>query len=164
MSSAQSKYSIFLLITVSILLLNCAASPKYRSSNSPYAKSSDAPPKRSGNVFEVPDELWEAPSLKTIYGVSSWYGPQFHGNLTANGEVYDMDKNSAAHKELPFNTWIRVTNLKNNYSILTRINDRGPFIKGRELDLSRGAAKELGMLIDGLANVKIEIVRWGPGK
>ncbi|MFC1492870.1 septal ring lytic transglycosylase RlpA family protein [candidate division KSB1 bacterium] len=102
-----------------------------------------------------------APSLKTYNGLASWYGPKFNGRKTANGETYDMYKISAAHKELPFNTWVRVTNKKNGKKLLVRINDRGPFIKGRILDLSYGAALELDTIRDGVVDVKIEVVKWG---
>ena len=76
-------------------------------------------------------------------GVSSFYAEDFHGKLTANGEVYDMYGLTAAHKTLPLNTIVRVTNLENNKSLILRINDRGPYVKGRILDCSYGAAKKL---------------------
>ena len=85
--------------------------------------------------------------------VASWYGPGFHGRLTANGEVYDQDGMTAAHKTLPFGTELRVTNPANGKSVVLRINDRGPFIPGRDIDLSRGVARILG--IDGVSRVEI---------
>lgn len=91
-------------------------------------------------------------------GTASWYGPNFHGNRTANGEVYDMHGLTAAHRTLPFDTWIRVTNLDNGRSVDLRINDRGPFVKGRILDVSYGAAQALGMVGPGLARVRLEVV------
>jgi rare lipoprotein A len=94
-------------------------------------------------------------------GIASYYGTKYHGRLTANGEVYDMYGISAAHKTLPFNTVVRVKNLKNNRELLVRINDRGPFIKGRILDLSYGAARKLDMITDGTGRVSIEIVELG---
>ena len=87
-------------------------------------------------------------------GRASWYGPGFHGNRTANGEVYDQWAMTAAHKTLPFDTVLRVTNTSNGRSVVVRINDRGPFIPGRDLDLSRGAAQELGF--SGVATVRVE--------
>jgi rare lipoprotein A len=94
-------------------------------------------------------------------GVSSFYGPDFHGKLTANGEVYDMYGLTAAHRTLPLNTIIRVTNLTNNKSLIVRINDRGPYIQGRMLDLSYGAAKKLGFVAQGTTRVKIEVIEVG---
>ena len=94
-------------------------------------------------------------------GVSSFYAEDFHGKLTANGEVYDMYGLTAAHKTLPLNTICRVTNMKNNKSLILRINDRGPYIKGRILDCSYGAAKKLGFVNDGTTEVKIEVMEWG---
>ena len=89
---------------------------------------------------------------------ASWYGPKFHGKLTANGEVYNQMALTAAHKSLKFGTLLKVTNTKNGRSVIVRINDRGPYIEGRDLDLSKGAAIELGMLSKGVARVKIEEV------
>ncbi len=93
-------------------------------------------------------------------GIASWYGPGFDGNLTANGEVYDMNGISAAHKTLPFGTMVRVVDLETGRSIVVRINDRGPFVEGRIIDLSRGAAEKLGMIERGIIDVGLRIVRW----
>jgi len=90
------------------------------------------------------------------FGRASWYGREFHGRPTASGTAYDMYGKSAAHKTLPLDTWVRVINLSNNRSIVVPINDRGPFVKGRVIDLSYGAAQELDMIGPGLAEVKVE--------
>jgi len=92
---------------------------------------------------------------------ASWYGPKFHGKLTANGEIYNQMALTAAHKSLKFGTLLKVTNTKNGRSVIVRINDRGPYIEGRDLDLSKGAAIELGLLRRGVARVKIEEVSLG---
>jgi rare lipoprotein A len=91
-------------------------------------------------------------------GEASWYGPGFDGKRTASGEVYDMDALTAAHRELPFGSRIRVLNLDNGRETQVRINDRGPFARGRVLDLSRAAAREIGMLASGTARVRIEVL------
>ena len=101
---------------------------------------------------------------KTMSGVSSFYAEDFHGKLTANGEVYDMYGVTAAHKTLPLGTVCRVTNLENNRSLILRINDRGPYIKGRILDCSYGAAKKLDFIRQGTTKVKIEVMEWGDGE
>jgi rare lipoprotein A len=88
-------------------------------------------------------------------GMASWYGGKFHGRKTANGETYDMHAVSAAHKTLPFGTYVRVRNLENQLSIDVRINDRGPFVRGRIIDLSYGAAKGLGLVGPGTARVEL---------
>lgn len=88
-------------------------------------------------------------------GKASWYGKDFHGKKTANGRIYNMYGVSAAHKTLPLGTQVRVTNLENNRSVVLVINDRGPFVHGRILDLSYGAAKELGTVERGVARVRI---------
>ncbi len=88
-------------------------------------------------------------------GIASWYGPGFHGSRTASGEIYNMFKLTAAHKTLPLGTYVKVINLENGKSVIVKINDRGPFVKGRIIDLSYAAAKRLGMLKKGTARVKI---------
>ena len=95
----------------------------------------------------------------TQTGVASFYGGKHHGRLTANGETFDMYALTAAHRKLPFGTKLKVTSLTNNRSVLVRINDRGPFVDGRVIDLSYGAAAELQMLKSGLTEVKLEIVK-----
>ncbi len=93
-------------------------------------------------------------------GIASWYGPGFDGNRTANGEIYDMNGVSAAHKTLPFGTIVRVVDLETSRSIVVRINDRGPFVEGRIIDLSKGAAEKLGIIERGITPVGLRIVRW----
>lgn len=92
-------------------------------------------------------------------GIASWYGPDFHGKKTANGETYNMYSYTAAHKTLPFNTLVEVTNLNNNKKVVVRINDRGPFVKNRIIDLSYAAAKKINMLGPGTAPVLLKIVK-----
>jgi rare lipoprotein A (peptidoglycan hydrolase) len=92
-------------------------------------------------------------------GLASWYGDEFNGRPTANGEIFDKDGLSAAHPLLPLGTWIKVTNLSNLRSVVVRINDRGPYVDGRVLDLSEAAAKRLGYKIAGLATVDIHVVK-----
>ncbi len=91
-------------------------------------------------------------------GVASWYGNPFHGRQTANGEVYDMNAPTAAHRTLPFDTRVRVENLTNGKTTVVRINDRGPFAKGRIIDLSRKAASEIDMIGPGTARVRLRII------
>ena len=95
----------------------------------------------------------------TNTGVASYYADKFHGRTTANGETFDMYALTAAHRTLPFGTKLKVTSLANNRSVLVRINDRGPFVNGRIIDLSLGAATELQMIQSGLAPVKLEIIK-----
>ncbi|MDP6533473.1 MAG: septal ring lytic transglycosylase RlpA family protein [Candidatus Marinimicrobia bacterium] len=101
---------------------------------------------------------------KLMTGISSYYAEDFHGKLTANGEIYDMYGLTAAHKTLPLNTIVRVTNLDNNKSLILRINDRGPYVKGRILDCSYGAALKLGFIAKGTTKVKIEVIEFGDNK
>ena len=94
-------------------------------------------------------------------GLATWYGRGFHGRRTASGERYDMHRLTAAHRTLPFGTRVRVTNLKNHRQVIVRITDRGPFGKGRIIDLSRAAAATLHMLRSGVAPVTLEVLSWG---
>jgi rare lipoprotein A len=92
-------------------------------------------------------------------GMASWYGPGFHGRKTASGERFDQNDLTAAHRKLPLGTEVKVTNLENGRSITVEINDRGPYAKGRVLDLSKAAARRLGMVENGVAKVRIEATR-----
>ena len=96
--------------------------------------------------------------IRTWEGVSSWYGPRFHGRVTANGETYDMYASTAAHLTLPLGSLVRVVNRRNGKSRVVRINDRGPYIDGREIDVSLGVARSLGFEEKGLAKVRIELI------
>jgi len=107
-----------------------------------------ARPRTAGSTFER--------------GVASWYGPGFHGRATASGERYDMDALTAAHPSLPFGTLVEVVNLDNGRRVTVRINDRGPFEKGRVIDLSRAAARAIGMLGPGTARVELVAVGVAP--
>lgn len=105
----------------------------------------------------------ESPNRGTTQkGLASWYGAKFHGRPTASGETYDMNRISAAHKQLPLGTVVMVKNRDNGKKLRVPINDRGPFIKGRIIDLSVGAARQLEMFGEGLANVRIKVVRLAP--
>ena len=148
------------------MCLECTPSPRYRSNSKPAPtatkkqkqknKKQDKEKKNKKSSFNK--------SKKVYKGISSYYGPKFHGKLTANGEIFDMYGVTAAHKELPFNTTVRVTNENNGKSILIRINDRGPYVGNRILDCSFGAAKKLGFVGAGTAPVKIEVIEWGDGE
>lgn len=95
---------------------------------------------------------------KVYYGYSSWYGDRFHGRKTASGELYDMHKLTAAHRELPFHTYLKVTNLQNNKTVIVKVNDRGPYKHNRIIDLSRAAAEKLDFIDQGLTRVRIEVL------
>lgn len=113
--------------------------------------------------YEVNGERFEPISNADGYaetGVASWYGPDFHGRKTSNGETYNMNAMTAAHKTLPMNVYVRVTNQSNGKQSVVRINDRGPFVKGRIIDLSYAAAHEVGMVGPGTAPVRIETLGY----
>jgi rare lipoprotein A len=131
------------VMTVILILAGCAPSPRYTSAVRPWVDSSP------GSVRRVQE------------GVASFYGEDFHGRKTANGEIYDMFAMTAAHRALPFHTRVLVTNLDNGKKVEVRINDRGPFIKGRIIDLSFGAARRIGMVGPGTARVRLEVLEMG---
>ncbi len=137
------KGRFFVLLTF-ILLLSCVPAPRYSSE-------------------DIDLSIYRGKSKKVLYGVSSFYGLNdgFDGNLTANGEVFDKDGISAAHKTLPLNSIVKVTNLDNGKTVTMKINDRGPYIKGRILDCSYGAAKKLDFVDNGTANVKVQVIKMG---
>ena len=96
--------------------------------------------------------------VSTETGIASYYGPKWHGRTTANGEKMDVNAMTAAHKSLPFNTWVRVVLLSTGNSVVVRINDRGPYVKGRIIDLADEAARQLGLMEQGVGKVRIEVL------
>ena len=159
----QAKILVFIIF--GILLIECTPAPRYKSGASPEFSSKKKEKPKSSKKNNKGTKKSTFNKSKTVYkGISSYYGPKFHGKLTANGEIFDMYGVTAAHKEFPFNTVVRVTNEKNGKSLLIRINDRGPYIAGRILDCSFGAAKKLGFVGEGTAKVKIEVLEWGDGE
>jgi rare lipoprotein A len=127
------------------LLAGCASNPKYR------------------DTADSPDRAPKSTSVGEVYqkGIASYYGKKFHGRKTASGEVYDMYAMTAAHRTLPFGTIVEVENHVNGRRVIVKINDRGPFVPGRILDLSKGAAQKLGMIGNGTAMVSIKVKKWG---
>ena len=142
------------------MIMGCSSSPRYTTGSTPNRSKST---KKIKSTF-ASSKNGKVKHRKVMTGISSFYAEDFHGKLTANGEVYDMYGVTAAHKTLPLNTVCRVTNLANNKSLILRINDRGPYIKGRILDCSYGAAKKLDFIKEGTTNVKIEVIEFGDGK
>ncbi len=96
-------------------------------------------------------------------GIASWYGRRYHGRHTASGEIFDMNSTTAAHPTLPFGTRVQVTNIENGRSVVLRINDRGPFVRRRIIDVSRRAAQVLGFVQKGTARVRVQLVQLAPG-
>ena len=119
------------------------------------------PPEVSPQPQPQPEETEAPPNTPPILvetGLASWYGPPYHNRRGANGEVYDMNAMTAAHRTLPLNSLVRVTNLATKQSALVRITDRGPFVEGRVIDLSLAAAKETGVWRAGTARVRLEVL------
>lgn len=141
------KHSLLAVVTI-LFLISCGATRRVSKSNKnkpPETSNTASLPTKKGALIES--------------GIASWYGPNFNGRLTANGETFDMNGISAAHRTLPFNTEVIVVNEGNGKSIRVRINDRGPYAKDRIIDLSKGAATAVDMLGPGTANVKLYLVK-----
>lgn len=157
-----------------IILLACAAvtacaTPRY-ATNKP-GQTAQRPPASSGG--RVPATMrpyqvrgvWYTPRNDPDYdekGVASWYGEQFHNRNTANGEIFDMELVTAAHKTLPLPSMVEVTDLDSGRKIRVRVNDRGPFVDGRIIDLSKGAAEKLGIYRKGVARVRVRYLGPAP--
>lgn len=131
-----------------LLLLTACAAP---------ADSHDSNVKLA--VLPAPDDA----VVESHVGLASWYGPGFHGRRTASGKRFDMAALTAAHPTLPFGSRVRVTNLANGRSVVVRINDRGPYVKPRIIDLSRAAAEALGFLDDGVTRVRLDLLAGPTG-
>ncbi len=144
MAILTNRLLIVLVLTVS--LYGCAGGPEIKP-----GPGKLKPYKVLGKWYEP---LAESKGFKER-GLASWYGPKFHGRKTANGETYDMYAMTAAHKTLPLGTWVRVRNLDNSREIEVRVNDRGPFVRGRVIDLSYTAAQRLGVVGPGTASVEV---------
>ncbi len=127
-------------------------------------------PSGAGGIYKIGKPyqvagVWYYPKEDDNYdhtGIASWYGPQFHGKHTANGETFDQEQLTAAHPTLPLPVLVRVTNLDNGRSLIVRVNDRGPFVAGREIDLSRKAAELLGYERKGTARVRVQYISRAP--
>jgi rare lipoprotein A (peptidoglycan hydrolase) len=146
------KHYLALLTIISLLLIGCSGTQRFskedEDSNSRYERSKSS-------------EEFDNTVLETTRGVASYYADKYHGKQTSNGEIYDMYGLTAAHKSYPFNTIVRVTNLSNGKSVKLRINDRMPDYNPRIIDISYGAAIKLDMLTSGIAEVKLEVLKWG---
>jgi len=110
---------------------------------------------------DIPVATTSKAQMHQLAGIASYYSDEFHGRKTSNGETFDMHELTAAHRTLPFNTKVKVTNLENGKSIVVRINDRGPFKDNRVIDVSLEGAKQIGLIANGTASVRLEILELG---
>lgn len=138
------------LTVLSVYMVGCSAAARFTSEGpSPFGSGAPASTRYSGTV------------LLTEEGTASYYSTGFNGKRTASGEIFNKNAYTAAHNTFPFGTLLRVTNLSNNESVEVTVNDRGPFAKGRIIDLSEAAARAIGMIQTGTAEVRIEVLKWG---
>lgn len=158
-----ARNDVILILLTLLTLTACGDSKERIPADAPgYINGKPVHPTiKIGKPYKVKDETYY-PEYKPEYveeGIASWYGPDFHGKSTANGERYNQYAMTAAHKTLPMPSMVRVTNKANGKSIIVRVNDRGPFASGRIIDLSRAAAEELNMVGSGTAPVKVEYLK-----
>ena len=149
-----------MLIAGTLFLTACGHKQRPRIANVPPPPPSSTSPRGTSTTAEAPPIIVPK-HAKPIYvetGLASWYGPPYHNRKGANGQVYDMNAATAAHRTIPLNSIARVTNIASGRSVLVRITDRGPFIEGRILDLSLAAAKEIDVWRPGVARVKVEVL------
>ncbi len=156
----------FILYSALVLLgmtLTACGGPTYHVKVMDQPSSTQTKVKPTQRAYEVNGKRYQPiPSAHGFVeeGIASWYGKKFHGRKTSNGETYDMYAMTAAHKTLPMNVHLKVTNLDNGRSTTVRVNDRGPFVRSRVIDLSYSAANELGVVGPGTANVRIEALGY----
>ena len=159
-SASEVAAPLAALLLASALVAGCAGRRTVASHPPPAVQPNAAPApetaKTEGNAS--PAAVNPHPGSSTEEGNASWYGAPFHGRRASNGEVYDMNKLTAAHRTLPFNTVVRVTNLSNGKSTVVRITDRGPFVESRIIDLSYAAAREIESIGPGVVPVRLEIL------
>jgi rare lipoprotein A len=156
------KRSIFFLL-IAVSILGCAVSDK----QIPGYKKTDIVLPESLKPYSVNGRLYYPLPMKGGFvqeGVASWYGKKFHRKKTASGEIFNMWDKTAAHKTLPLGTYVMVGNLSNQREVVVRINDRGPFVKGRIIDLSYGAAREIGLIGPGVTRVRLVALSKEVGK
>jgi rare lipoprotein A len=147
-----------------LLVVGCSSTPRF-TEREKRAREDNSQPKESARDRDAqPPKLPSGKILLTLEGIVSYYAHDFHGKLTSNGETFNMNDLTAAHRTFPFGTRVKVTNLDNKKSVVIRVNDRGPFIEGRIMDLSMGAAKEIDLIKLGTARARLEVIQWGDGK
>ena len=154
-----------LTVVLACAAVTACATPRYATDKRPAAVAGKPGARVPGTMrpYQIKG-VWYTPRHDPDYdekGLASWYGEQFHNRNTANGEVFDMDRISAAHKTLPLPSIVEVTDLDTGRKLKVRVNDRGPFVSGRIIDLSKGAAKKLGIYQRGVARVRVRYI--GPG-
>ena len=150
LSIQPRRLQLAVLLAGVALLAGCGGGHKHARNRTP------APPPTSAETFNIPS------NAKPIYvetGLASWYGPPYHNRPAANGEIFDMNAPTAAHRTLPLGSIVRVTNIATGQRTMVRINDRGPFVEGRIIDLSLAAASEIGVRKAGIAKVRVEVMR-----
>lgn len=155
----NSSLLLSLIVLLSFILFTTGCSQKREPGATKY--TSAATHKATMRSYRVLGKQYHPTYVEVgqeMEGISSWYGPNFHGKYTSNGEVYDMHASTAAHKTWPMDTMVKVRNLENGKSTIVRINDRGPFVKGRIIDCSYAAGKEIGLDKSGIAKVSIEVL------
>jgi rare lipoprotein A len=164
MMSVQSSFRFFVMVCVALLVLTgCSSKKRYGFGGGSFSSVGKKASKFTMRPYTVLGKTYypkKAAIGEKFRGIASWYGPNFHGKLTSNGERYNMHGMTAAHKTLPMNTILKVKNLDNRREVVLRVNDRGPFVDNRIIDLSKEAAKRLGVLKHGTTRVELTVLGY----
>ena len=159
------KFAVPVTVCSWLLILGCASTPRFAEKEKS-ERGNATPPREESHAKEIQParDASSGKILLSLEGIVSYYAHDFNGKVTSNGETFNMNDLTAAHRTFPFGTKVRVTNLDNNKSVVVRVNDRGPFVEGRIMDLSMGAAKEIGLIKTGTTHARLEVLQWGDGQ
>ncbi len=169
MTNAIKQETLLILLALIVgfhLLSGCTPAPIYNSSRAGSGSLTAGSPHKVAPVSGAGehDAVKQEETFRigqVLFGVSSYYGPKFHGKMTANGEIFDQNTLTCAHKTLPFGTKLKVTLLETRHSVIVRVNDRGPYVGDRILDLSQEAGRRIGLLDSGTGEVSAQILELG---
>ncbi len=155
----------FAEIVVCTLVIGCVSTPRFADRNTGGRIPSNENREDTSAKNDTPVRtVTGGKILLTLEGTVSYYADDFHGKETSNGETFDMNDLTCAQRSFPFGTKVRVTNLENGKSVVVRVNDRGPFVEGRIMDLSLAAAKQIDLIKTGTTRARLEVLQWGDGK
>ncbi len=151
----MNRARVLVVLSAAFYLVGCSAAARFTNNSGESGTSARNVPRPAAHSGA------SSGALLTVEGMASYYSTDFDKKKTASGEIFDKNALTAAHREFPFGTVLRVTNLSNGKDVTVTVNDRGPFDKSRIIDLSEAAAREIGMIQDGTTKVRIEVVKWG---
>ncbi len=162
MNFCKRHIDAVICFVIACVFIGCTSTPRFAERNGNSHKETSSKESEPAPSAQ-PERTSSDKPLLTLEGIASYYADDFNGKQTSNGENFDMNSFTAAHRTFPFGTKIRVTNLENSKTVIVRVNDRGPYKEGRMIDLSRGAAQAIDLVRTGTARVRLEVLEWGKG-